>query len=68
MRTTLALALATTMWSQGSPVLNRRPDESLYGGPQDIHTVGRNASTFEPTKFAEFFLRDAGKPAVIPGE
>lgn len=40
MRTTLALALATTMWSQGSPVLNRRPDESLYGGPQE-HPHGR---------------------------
>ncbi len=35
--------------------------------PGDVHTVSRNASASKPAKFVVFFLKDAGKPAVIPG-
>jgi len=56
------------MGLKGSPVVNLSPGQSWYEGPQDIHTVGRNASQTEPAKFVVFFLKDAGKPAVIAGE
>jgi len=59
---------ALVMGLKGSPVVNLSPGDSWYEGPQDIHTVGRNASATEPAKFVVFFLKDAGKPAVIPGE
>jgi len=56
------------MGVKGSPVVNLSPGQSWYEGPHDVHTVGRNASNTEPAKFVVFFLKDAGKPAVIPGE
>lgn len=56
------------MGVKGSPVVNLSPGKSWYEGPHDVHTVGRNASQTEPAKFVVFFLKDAGKPAVIPGE
>jgi len=37
---------ALVMGLKGSPALNRRRGDSLYEGPQDIHTGGRDASTF----------------------
>ena len=56
------------MGVKGSPVVNLSPGQSWYEGPNDIHTTGRNASRTEPAKFVAFFLKDAGKAAVIPGE
>ncbi|MDR0182008.1 cupin domain-containing protein [Lysobacter arvi] len=56
------------MGLKGSPEVNLSSGDSWYEGPQDIHTVGRNASPTAPAKFVVFFLKDAGKPAVIPGE
>jgi quercetin dioxygenase-like cupin family protein len=38
----------------------------FYEGPQDLHTVGRNASKTKPAKFIVFLLKDKNKPAVIP--
>lgn len=40
--------------------------QTFYEGPQDIHTVGRNASKTKPAKFIVFMLKDKNKPAVIP--
>ena len=56
------------MGVKGSPVVNLSPGQSWYEGPTDVHTVGRNASQTQPAKFVAFFLKDAGKPPVIPGE
>jgi len=56
------------MGVKGSPVVNLSPGQSWYEGPDDVHTIGRNASATEPAKFVAFFVKDAGKPAVLPGE
>lgn len=50
----------------GGPEVTLGPGEAFHEGPQDIHTVGRNASATEPAKFVVFLLKDAGKPAVLP--
>jgi quercetin dioxygenase-like cupin family protein len=42
------------------------PGQMFYEGPQDVHTVGRNASKTKPAKFIVFILKDKNKPAVIP--
>lgn len=56
------------MGVKGSPVVDLSPSQSWYEGPRDVHTVGRNGSQTEPAKFVAFFLKDAGKPAVLQGE
>jgi quercetin dioxygenase-like cupin family protein len=40
--------------------------QTFYEGPQDLHTVGRNASKTKPAKFVVFLLKDSKKPALIP--
>ncbi|WP_312252511.1 cupin domain-containing protein [Stenotrophomonas sp.] len=42
------------------------PGEAFHEGPQDLHTVGRNASKTEPARFVAFLLKDIGTPAVLP--
>lgn len=40
--------------------------QSFYEGPNDVHTVGRNASRDKPAKFVVVLLKDIDKPALIP--
>jgi quercetin dioxygenase-like cupin family protein len=44
------------------------PGQSFHEGPDDIHTVGRNASKDKPAKFVVFLLKDQNKPPVLPVE
>lgn len=40
--------------------------ETFYEGPNDIHTVGRNASKTKPAKFIAVFLKNKGAPLLLP--
>lgn len=42
------------------------PGDTFHERPEDLHTVGRNASSQKPARFLAFLIKDAGKPAVIP--
>lgn len=42
------------------------PGQTFYEAPNDIHLVGRNASTTKPAKFLVFILKNEGAPALIP--
>ena len=42
------------------------PGQTFYEGPDDTHTVGRNASKTKPAKFLVFFLKDKGAPILTP--
>ena len=35
-------------------------------GPDDLHVVGRNASSTKPAKFVVFFIKNKGAPVVVP--
>lgn len=54
------------MGVQGGKEVTLLPGQSFHEGPEDLHTVGRNASKDKPAKFLVLLLKDAGKPAVIP--
>ena len=43
-----------------------KPGDSFYEGPDDVHTVGRNASKTEPAKFVLVLVKDKGAPLLIP--
>jgi quercetin dioxygenase-like cupin family protein len=51
---------------KGGKEIALSPGQSFYEGPQDIHTVGRNASKTKPAKFVVLLLKDKNKPAVMP--
>jgi quercetin dioxygenase-like cupin family protein len=42
------------------------PGQTFYEGPDDIHTVGRNASKTKPAKFLVFLIKDKDTPVLIP--
>lgn len=44
------------------------PGDTFHERPEDLHTVGRNASSQKPARFLAFLIKDAGKPAVIPAD
>jgi quercetin dioxygenase-like cupin family protein len=44
------------------------PGQTFYEGPNDVHTVGRNASTTEPAKFIVILLKKKGVDVLLPAE
>jgi len=40
--------------------------QTFYEGPDDIHTIGRNASQTRPAKFLVFLVKEKKKPVLIP--
>src|SRR5246127_4560809 len=54
------------MQVKGGKEVTLTPGQTFYEGPNDIHTVGRNASTTEPAKFIVVLLKDKGAPVLVP--
>lgn len=50
----------------GSTPVTLNPGQTFHEGPNDVHTIGRNASKEKPARFVVFLLKDRDKPAVIP--
>lgn len=44
------------------------PGQTFYEGPNDVHTVGRNASATKPAKFLVVMVKKKGVDAVLPAE
>lgn len=40
--------------------------QTFYEGPEDVHVVGRNASSTKPAKLLVFFVKDKGAPVLVP--
>lgn len=54
------------MQVKGGKEVTLTPGQTFYEGPNDIHTVGRNASTTEPAKFVVFLVKKKGAPVLVP--
>ena len=54
------------MQVKGGKEVTLTPGQTFYEGPNDIHTVGRNASSTKPAKFVVFFVKDKGAPVLVP--
>lgn len=62
------LAGTIMMQVKGKPAVQLGPGQSFYEAPEDIHLVGRNASTTAPATFLVVFIKNKGAPRVIPVE
>jgi quercetin dioxygenase-like cupin family protein len=40
--------------------------QTFYEGPDDVHIVGRNASTSAPARFVVFLVKKKGAPILTP--
>jgi quercetin dioxygenase-like cupin family protein len=54
------------MQVKGGKPVTLTPGQTFYEGPDDIHVVGRNASTTKPAKFTVLLVKQKGAPAVVP--
>jgi quercetin dioxygenase-like cupin family protein len=56
------------MQVKGGAEVTLTPGQTFYEGPHDVHTIGRNASTTEPTKFVVLLIKNTGVEPVLPAE
>jgi len=54
------------MGVKGGKEITLKPGETFYEGPNDIHTVGRNASKTKPARFLVMLVKNKGAEAVLP--
>ena len=54
------------MGLRGGKTVTLTPGQTFYEGPNDVHTVGHNASLTEPAKFLVVLLKDRNAPIATP--
>lgn len=54
------------MGVKGGKEVTLKAGETFHEGPNDIHTVGRNASKTRPAKFVVFLIKNKGAPILTP--
>ena len=54
------------MQLKGKPAVTLKAGQTYYEGPNDIHVVGRNASTTAPARFVVVLLKARGAPILTP--
>ena len=54
------------MQVKGGKEVTLTPGQTFYEAPDDVHLVGRNASTTRPAKFLVLMIKEKGAPALVP--
>lgn len=54
------------MQVKGGKEVTLTPGQTFYEGPNDVHLVGRNASSSKAAKFVVFFIKDKNAPVLVP--
>ena len=57
---------SVVMQVKGGKEVTLTPGQTFYEGPNDIHVVGRNASTTKPAKFLVLLVKNKNAPVLIP--
>src|SRR5229473_6646565 len=56
------------MQVRGGKEVTLTPGQTFYEGPDDVHVVGRNASSTQPAKFVVVLIKAKGAPVLVPVE
>jgi quercetin dioxygenase-like cupin family protein len=57
---------SVVMQVRGGKEVTLGPGQTFYEGPDDVHFVGRNASTTKPAKFLVMLIKRKGAPVLVP--
>jgi quercetin dioxygenase-like cupin family protein len=57
---------SVVMQLKGGKEITLTPGQTFYEGPNDVHVVGRNASSTKPAKFLVFLIKNKGVPPLVP--
>ncbi len=56
---------SVVMQVKGGKEVTLTPGQSFYEGPNDVHVVGRNASSSKPAKFLVFLVKKKDAPVLV---
>ena len=59
---------SVVMQVKGGKPVTLTPGQTFYEGPDDVHVVGRNASTTKPAKFVVLLVKKQGAPVLVPAQ
>jgi quercetin dioxygenase-like cupin family protein len=59
---------SVAMQVKGGKEVTLTPGQTFYEGPDDVHVVGRNASTNRPAKMLIILVKHKGEPILVPVE
>jgi len=54
------------MQLKGGKEVTLTPGQTFYEGPDDVHIVGRNASSTKAAKFVVVLVKNKGAPVLVP--
>jgi len=57
---------SVVMQVKGGRQVTLTSGQTFYEGPDDVHVVGRNASSTQPAKLLVFLVKDKGAPVLVP--
>ena len=57
---------SVVMQVKGGKEVTLTPGQTFYEGRDDVHVVGRNASTTRPAKMLVILVKDKGAPVLVP--
>ncbi len=57
---------SVVMQVKGGKEVTLTPGQTFYEGPDDVHVVGRSASTTRPAKMLVILVKDKGAPILVP--
>jgi quercetin dioxygenase-like cupin family protein len=56
------------MQVRGGKPVTLTPGQTFYEGPEDIHVVGRNASSTKPARFLVLLVKNKGTRVLVPAQ
>jgi quercetin dioxygenase-like cupin family protein len=59
---------SVVMQVRGGKEVTLTPGQTFYEGPNDVHVVGRNASSTKPAKFLVFLVKNKGATVLVPAK
>ena len=57
---------SVVMQLKGGKPVTLTPGQTFYEGPDDVHVVGRSASSTRPAKLLVLLVKNKGAPALVP--
>jgi quercetin dioxygenase-like cupin family protein len=60
------LESSVVMQVKGGKPVTLTPGQTFYEGPDDIHVVGRSASSTRPAKLLVLLVKNKGAPVLVP--
>jgi quercetin dioxygenase-like cupin family protein len=51
---------------KGEKEVRLTPGQTFFEGPNDVHVIGRDASSTKPAKFLVFLVKNKGAPVLVP--